>query len=165
MSSLFAHHVQSEQQHVPDEEHSPEWSTPRHVFDPLNQEFGFDLDVCASDGNAKCDRYFTRSDDGLQQDWGRSRCWMNPPYGRGLLEQWLAKALESSRNGAFVVALLPVDTSTDWWHNYVVHAELRFRHGRIKFGGASGSPRFANVVAIFWPRCSCCGSVLREART
>lgn len=38
---------------------SPEWATPQDVFDDLDAEFGFELDVCATDENAKCSRYFT----------------------------------------------------------------------------------------------------------
>ena len=31
------------------------WETPQEFFDRLNDEFGFDLDVCALPENAKCD--------------------------------------------------------------------------------------------------------------
>ena len=44
-----------------------EWSTPQEVFEELDEEFGFTLDPCATDENAKCNRYFTREDDGLKQ--------------------------------------------------------------------------------------------------
>lgn len=37
-----------------------EWETPQHVFDKLNKEFEFTLDVAASDLNHKCEKYFTR---------------------------------------------------------------------------------------------------------
>src|SRR5579863_2647091 len=36
-----------------------EWATPPEIFGPLNDEFHFDLDVCAQPWNAKCERYFT----------------------------------------------------------------------------------------------------------
>ena len=49
---------------------SNSWETPQSVFDPLNAEFGFTLDVCASEANAKSDAYFTEADNGLMQDWG-----------------------------------------------------------------------------------------------
>lgn len=74
-----------------------EWPTPRYVFDKLNDEFHFDLDVCADDLNHKCDRYFTKEQDGLRQDW-KGTCWMNPPYGR-TIGQWVKKAYESARGG------------------------------------------------------------------
>lgn len=74
-----------------------EWPTPRYVFDKLNDEFHFNLDVCADDLNHKCDRYFTKEQDGLRQDW-KGTCWMNPPYGR-TIGQWVKKAYESARGG------------------------------------------------------------------
>ena len=37
---------------------------PRWLFDELDAKFGFTLDVCATAENAKCERYFTRADDG-----------------------------------------------------------------------------------------------------
>ena len=49
---------------------SDEWSTPQDVFDILDQEFRFTLDPCASESNHKCERYFTKDDDGLSMDWG-----------------------------------------------------------------------------------------------
>jgi site-specific DNA-methyltransferase (adenine-specific) len=46
------------------------WSTPQDTFDALDKEFHFGLDVCATDDNNKCARYFTKEVDGLNQDWG-----------------------------------------------------------------------------------------------
>lgn len=46
------------------------WATPQDLFDQLDQTFHFTLDVCASESNAKCKRYFTAEQDGLKQDWG-----------------------------------------------------------------------------------------------
>ena len=47
-----------------------EWATPQDFFDDLNNEFNFTLDVCADDNNHKCQKYFTKSDDGLKMNWG-----------------------------------------------------------------------------------------------
>ena len=77
-----------------------DWATPQDFFDKLNAEFRFTLDVCASEGNAKCERYFTAQDDGLSKPWD-GICWMNPPYGRGIGD-WMRKAYESARCGATV---------------------------------------------------------------
>lgn len=73
------------------------WSTPQDLFDKLNAEFGFELDVCATPDNAKCARYFTRESDGLAQEWG-GKVWMNPPYGREI-DAWMKKAHESAQTG------------------------------------------------------------------
>ncbi len=125
-----------------------EWPTPDYVFNKLNQEFGFNLDVCATDLNHKCDRYFTKEIDGLKQEW-TGICWMNPPYGR-TIGQWVKKAVESARGGAIVVCLLPARTDTRWWTDYVLKAsELRFISGRIKFGDSKIGAPFPSVIAIF----------------
>lgn len=47
-----------------------EWATPQDFFDALNDEFHFTLDVCANEQNHKCERYFSKADDGLKMDWG-----------------------------------------------------------------------------------------------
>lgn len=82
-----------------------EWATPQALFDDLHEEFGFETDVCATDDNAKCPRYYAKEDDGLKQQW-TGVCWMNPPYGRRIGD-WVRKAYESAQAGATVVCLLP----------------------------------------------------------
>lgn len=74
-----------------------DWATPQDFFDRLDREFHFDLDVCATAGNAKCPRFFTPQEDGLSQDWN-GVCWMNPPYGRGI-GAWVEKAYQTSMRG------------------------------------------------------------------
>jgi site-specific DNA-methyltransferase (adenine-specific) len=112
---------------------SIEWETPPEIFNPLNDEFHFTLDVCASKSNKKCDRYFSKTEDGLFQSWSGEVCWMNPPFGRPV-QLWIRKALEESLGGATVVCLIPAKTNTNWWHELVIgRAEVRFVRGRIKF--------------------------------
>jgi phage N-6-adenine-methyltransferase len=120
------------------------WSSPQEDFDALNVEFHFTLDACAIAENAKCDRYFTPEQDGLQQDWGHETVWNNPPYSQ--VARWIAKSYEASKAGATVVCLTYAKTDTRWWHTYVEdYAEVRFLRGRRKFGGfatvrRSGAP-------------------------
>lgn len=49
---------------------SDQWSTPQDFYDKLDQEFHFDLDPCADSTNHKTPKYFTKEQDGLQQNWG-----------------------------------------------------------------------------------------------
>jgi site-specific DNA-methyltransferase (adenine-specific) len=128
-----------------------EWSTPQAFFDDLDAEFHFTLDVCASHSNAKCERYFTHQEDGLSQNWGMERCWMNPPYGREIAI-WMSKAFNASREGALVVCLVPARTDTAWWHDYAAKAdEVRFVRGRLRFGNAAHSAPFPSAVVVFRP--------------
>jgi len=127
-----------------------EWGTPADLFTKLTVEYGgFDLDVCATVENAKCSRFFTREEDGLQQPW-TGRCWCNPPYGR-TIRDWLRKAWQSvSEGGAeLVVCLIPARTDTAWWHSYVSQGEVRFLPGRIKFVGGQHAAPFPSAVVIF----------------
>lgn len=120
------------------------WATPQHFFDELNDEFHFDCDVCATEENAKCEKYYSPTEDGLKQTWGV--CWMNPPYGREI-GKWVKKAAESN---ATVVCLLPARTDTKWFHEYILgKAEIRFVKGRLKFGDGKNSAPFPSMVVIF----------------
>ena len=49
---------------------SDEWATPLEIFNELNNEFNFNLDVCATESNHKCNLFFTQKDDGLSKKWG-----------------------------------------------------------------------------------------------
>jgi phage N-6-adenine-methyltransferase len=130
---------------------TPEWATPQNLFDDLNAEFGpFDLDPCATSDNAKCERFFTKDQDGLAQKWS-GRVFMNPPYGRGI-GAWMKKAQDSASGGAIVVCLVPARTCSAWWHDYAMKGEVRFVRGRIKFGGHKWNAPFPSAIVIFRPR-------------
>lgn len=124
------------------------WATPQDFFDALDKEFRFETDVCALPENAKCAHYFTPVQDGLAQEW-TGVCWCNPPYGRKIGD-WVKKAAESAKAGAVVVMLLPARTDTRWFHDYIYgQAEIRFVKGRLKFGDATESAPFPNMVVVF----------------
>jgi len=109
--------------------------TPGAVYDILNREFDFDDDPCPLRGNG-----------GLSREWG-DRVYMNPPYSNPL--PWCEKAVVEMRNGKLVVALLRGDTTTGWFHTYVLPCatEIRFIRGRIRFEGAR--PNHGNIIVIW----------------
>lgn len=78
------------------------WSTPQDLFELLDSEFHFTLDVCADENNHKCEKFFTQEDDGLKQKWS-GVCWMNPPYGRGI-KHWVEKAYKAIGGGIALYA-------------------------------------------------------------
>jgi len=130
-----------------------EWETPQDLFDDLEKVYRFDLDVCATQMNAKCKKYYTKKDNGLIQEWfqdGRV-AWMNPPYGREI-GAWLQKACLAAVTGMTVVCLLPARTDTAWFHEYVAGtAEITFLRGRLKFGGCKNSAPFPSMIAVYRP--------------
>lgn len=123
------------------------WETPQDFYDKYNKKYNFTLDVCASPENAKCNKFFTKEDDGLKQDW-TGFCWMNPPYGRQI-KHWVKKAYESSLNGTTIVCLLPARTDTSWWHDYCMHGKIEFIRGRLKFGESKNSAPFPSAIVVF----------------
>ena len=128
------------------------WATPQDFFDKLNAEFHFDLDVCADEINHKCDKYYTKEQDGLTMPW-KGIVWCNPPYGREI-GQWVRKALFASVDGATVVMLIPARTDTKWFHDYIYkrdNVEIRFVKGRLKFGNSKNSAPFPSMVVVFKP--------------
>ncbi len=135
-----------------------EWATPQALFDELNAEFGFSLDVCATVENAKCKAFYTKEQDGLKQPW-TGRVWCNPPYGKAV-GNWIAKAQQSARFGEaeLVVMLIRSATDTKYFHRYIWDrnrnmyrpgVEVRFPEGRLKFGNAATSAPFPSVIVIF----------------
>lgn len=124
-----------------------EWETPQEFFDRLNDQYHFDLDVCATPENAKCERYFTREQDGLDQEWSGC-CWMNPPYGKEI-GNWMRKAYERMFGGATVVCLVPARTDTAWWHDYAMKGKITFIRGRLKFGGQKKPAPFPSAIVVF----------------
>ena len=124
------------------------WETPKDFFEKYNKEFGFTVDVCASESNHKCDIYYSEEQDGLLQNWEKNICWMNPPYGRRI-SHWVKKAYLESLKGATVVCLLPARTDTKWWWDYCMKGEIRFIKGRIKFKGRNTQGQLVNYPATF----------------
>lgn len=128
------------------------WETPQYLFDKLNSNFHFDIDVCATKKNAKCKKFYTKKQDGLSQEW-KGVCWCNPPYGREIIK-WVRKASDSAKNGATVIMLIPARTDTKWFHDYIYRKEnvkIKFIRGRLKFGDSKNSAPFPSMLVLFKP--------------
>lgn len=128
---------------------SEEYATPQQLFDDSDSEFHFTLDVCATKENHKCDRYFSKEQDGLKQKWGGEVVFCNPPYSE--IEKWVEKSFyEGQKDNTIIVLLIPSRTDTKYFHNYILHrSEIRFIKGRLKFGDSKNSAPFPSMVVIF----------------
>jgi phage N-6-adenine-methyltransferase len=125
------------------------WSTPQPIFDALDKEFHFVIDLCADKGNAKCKRYLDRRRS-LNESWdGDGYGFLNPPYGRDIAD-WVEKAATAHR---YIVGFLPGRTNAPWWHNYVMQAtEIRFVKRKVSFAnehGCKGVPPWGAIVAVW----------------
>jgi len=110
------------------------WCTPKDFFQKLDKEFHFTLDPCCTEKSALCKTFFTPEQDGLKQNWGGHRAFVNPPYGREI-GKWVYKCLAEVIHGCeLAVMLIPSRTDTRWFHDYILgKAEIRFIRGRLKF--------------------------------
>lgn len=89
------------------------------------------------------------TEDGLKTCWHLKRAvYINPPYSD--LTPWLAKAVEESRQGCTVMALLPARTSPFWFHKYCMKARLIYWVcGGIKFKGYPRRSPFGCMLVLF----------------
>lgn len=128
---------------------SDEWPTPEELYAQLNEEFGFTLDPASTDENHKTEKYYTAVENGLKQDWGGERVFLNPPYSQ--VADWVKKAWEeSTKPNTLVVLLLPARTDTKYFHGYIQHrSEVRFLRGRLKFGDSTGNAPFPSMIVIY----------------
>lgn len=130
---------------------SNDWSTPTDFFNELNTEFCFTLDPCANEFNAKCQKFYTEEDNGLEKSWEGEIVFCNPPYGKEI-KDWVRKAyIEGCKPNTTVVLLIPARTDTIWFHEYIYHEakEIRFIKGRLKFGNSKNPAPFPSMVVVY----------------
>jgi len=143
-----------------------DWETPDALIDALRREFGdFGLDPCANKENKKADDWYGPGsplfedgpgsplfEDGLAVPWFGGSAYVNPPYGRGVVEKWVEKCYFEVACGRMelVVALLPASTSAGWWHQWVMQAtEIRLLKGRLTYKGAPSAATWDSVIVIW----------------
>lgn len=131
---------------------SQTWNTPRTLFDPLNDTWGFTLDVACLEESALCENFFTPEDDGLASSWKGHVCWCNPPYNN--IKKWAEKCYTSFKdNGSTVMMLIPSRTDTIAFHSFIFGkaTAVCFIKGRITFDNPTENEK-ANDPAPF-PSC------------
>lgn len=119
---------------------SNEWRTPQDLFDELNKEFNFDIDLCATKENSKCSDYCIdylndimdeQSDIDATHTKGSFSeyiqfysdviAFCNPPYSNP--KPFIEKAWEDSKH-CKIVLLVKCDPSTQWWSIFWNHREV-----------------------------------------
>lgn len=123
---------------------SDQWCTPDDLFNVLDRGgeyqgiyfdgFNFDIDLCATKENSKCDWYgrnylesiyFNKTT--LQytsyMDIKGKVCFMNPPYSNP--RPFIEKAWEDSKH-CKIVCLVKVDPSTKWWSTFWLYGVNRY---------------------------------------
>jgi len=132
-----------------------DWSTPRWLFDALDERIAFDVDACASPHDALCPAWISHEFEAARVvrtgDLRSSAIWCNPPYGRRLT-WWVGWAHDAvASGGAYCAAcLVPVRTSTAWWHDLTPLAtQVVFVRGRLQFGGSRANAPFDSALVVY----------------
>lgn len=119
-----------------------EWQTPPELYKTLDSAYHFTLDVACTMQNCLAPHgLYVEEHDALKDDWkqicddlGKPRvCFMNPPYGRNVIDKWVKKAYTESLDGVTVVCLIPARTCTSWFQDYCSKGQIHFVRGRLKF--------------------------------
>lgn len=133
---------------------SPEWYTPKGIVTPVLDVLGtIDLDPCSNsktNPNVPATRVFTKDDDGLARDW-EGRVYMNPPYGRELVD-WIHKLCSEHESGDVpeAIALVPSRTDTAWFRRMRPYPRC-FLFGRLSFSGHENSAPFPSMLVYLGP--------------
>ncbi|MCH5194323.1 MAG: adenine methyltransferase [Oscillospiraceae bacterium] len=132
-----------------------DWCTPKDLFDKLNKEFDFVIDVSATKETSKCIFYFDPDVDALKQSWNvGGSVFCNPPYGRHISE-WVYKAYSESLICDYpIVLLIPARTDTSYFHDYIYgKSDIRFIRGRLCFeyphGKIAGRAPFPSMIVVY----------------
>ena len=126
-----------------------EWYTPKEIIDSLGK---FDLDPCAPISplwqTAKI--MYNKSDDGLTKEW-EGRVWLNPPYSKPLMWQFVEKLSEHGNGIALLFSRCDSHKFQD-----IIFAKatgMMFLRNRIKFfrpdGTRGDSPGCGSILIAF----------------
>lgn len=126
-----------------------EWYTPREIIDALGV---FDTDPCAPVDPLwqTATRMYNKNDDGLTKKW-IGRVWLNPPYSRPLIEQFVKRLAEHGDG----IALLFNRCDSKMFQDVIFQkaTAIKFLRGRIRFyrqdGTQGNSPGAGSVLVAF----------------
>lgn len=122
---------------------SPDWNTPRSVLDVIEGFHPIDLDPCSNEHSlVNAGRAVCLPDDGMLDAWYTyGHTYVNPPYSKGEVAKWTAKASSESRRGARHITMLinACPETKAWKDNVWPHASrVAFWRTRIKFEKPDG---------------------------
>ena len=128
-----------------------EWYTPPDIVDTVRAVLGDFLDpasCAAAQETVKAESYFTIEDNGLEQEWA-GNVFMNPPYERGLVDQFIDKLVTEKGVGDWIV-LVNNATDTAWGQTLLRHGRaVCFVSRRVRFlspDGERGAPLQGQMI-------------------
>ena len=130
---------------------------PPDIWENLKNEFDFTCDMCASDQNHLCEKYYTIDNSALNHSWDNEVGYVHPLFD-GKIGKFVEKAYNSK--GTFVF-LLPASTHTKYFHEYFYNnpnVEIRFLrkpNKGFRFGHDDGTEDDENKIGYIKPLMIC----------
>lgn len=122
---------------VSDETTHDTWNTPEWVLDLVRSVAQIALDPCSNQWStvrAAREYRLERGEDGLLLPWPTTGLvFVNPPYGKPVAA-WAERMALHATHGCEILALIPANVGTRWFHAHVITADvLLFWRRRISF--------------------------------
>lgn len=130
--------------------------TPAAVLEVVQAFAPIVLDPCANPWSlVPAESWCSAHDggDGLALPWESfgGLVYVNPPYGRGHLRQWVAKAALEADIGAEVIMLVPCSPETSWSRHALATCDAYVTwDSRIAFEGAGGQGMKGPSRLYYW---------------
>ena len=148
--------------HVSHNSGENEWYTPPPLIEAARLAMGsIQCDPASSkvaNLTVKADEFFTKDDDGLDQEW-RGNIWLNPPYAQPLIDRFSQAVCKKFVEGEIQQATILVNnaTETEWFSRMaVLSSAICFPSSRVKFldpkGEPSGAPLQGQAVLYLGKR-------------
>jgi len=126
---------------------SVDWGTPSELFDKLNAQYGFDIDLCSNESNKKCGTEVQQLEN-FDQELVYKVGWINPPFSK--IRQMLRIALSLKFP---VVGIYRCDNlETETWQDIIFSKcdWVLFLKGRVRYedpvSGDRTSPMFPSAL-------------------
>lgn len=146
--------------HITNNSGKDDWMTPAWILEVARKVMGgIDLDPASSHHanryHVYAKTYYDKHIDGLSQPW-RGKVWLNPPYARGIINQFVDKLILHWQAGDITQAVVITNnaTETTWGQALAEHCTaFCLLRGRVKYlkpnGESANSPLQGQVLWYF----------------
>ena len=123
-----------------------EWETPEKIFDPLDRQYNFRFDCCATYENTKTENFSSRFEKlDKSEEYIINPAWMNPPFSKA--EKMFKEFFKKIDQG---VAIYRCDNlETKLYQNIILEKAdwIFIIKGRVNYKGLNGSgARFPSAL-------------------
>lgn len=128
-----------------------DYQTPDDFMRAVVRRWGpISIDLAAHARNTQCERFFSKADNTLVQDWAaiEGTRWLNPEFND--IDPYAAKCSRTSTANGKILFLTPASVSTNWfWDHVVGKARVYCLQPRLTFVGHTNPFRSDLILSVF----------------